>query len=92
MKLRFTTPARIDLIEIQDYIARDDPAAAHRIAQRIRTQVGRLVHHPQLGRPGHTAGTRELSIVGTPYFVVYRIEQRSIEVLTIVHARRCWPP
>lgn len=92
MKLRFTAPARRDLIEIQDYIAHDDPAAAHRVAQRIRAHVGRLVHHPQLGRPGHIAGTRELSVAGTPYFVVYRLQRSSIEVLTIVHSRRGWPP
>jgi toxin ParE1/3/4 len=92
MKLRFTAPARQDLIEIQDYIARDDPAAAYRVAQRIRAQAGRLAQHPQLGRLGHIAGTRELSIAGTPYFMVYRIKPRSIEVLTIVHARRRWPP
>ncbi len=91
MKVRFTAPAKQDLIEIQDYIARDDEAAAYRVAQRIRTQVARLAQHPQLGRPGHMAGTRELSITGTPYFVVYRIERRSVDVLTIVHARRRWP-
>jgi toxin ParE1/3/4 len=91
MKVRFTAPAKQDLIAIQDYIARDDEAAAYRVAQRIRTQVGGLAQHPQLGRPGHIAGTRELSITGTPYFVVYRIERRSIDVLTIVHARRRWP-
>ncbi|MCE3250493.1 MAG: addiction module toxin, RelE/StbE family [Geminicoccaceae bacterium] len=91
MKVRFTAPAKQDLIAIQDYIARDDEAAAYRVAQRIRAQVGRLAQHPQLGRPGHIAGTRELSITGTPYFVVCRIERRSIDVLTIVHARRRWP-
>lgn len=91
MKVRFTARAKQDLIAIQDYIARDVEAAAYRVAQRIRTQVGRLAQHPQLGRPGQIAGTRELSITGTPYFVVYRIERRSIDVLTIVHARRRWP-
>ena len=39
-----------------------------------------------------TFQARELSITATPYFVVYRIERRRIEVLTIVHARRRWPP
>jgi toxin ParE1/3/4 len=70
MKIRFTAPAKQDLIEIQDYVARDDAAAAYRVAQRIRTQVGRLAQHPQMGRAGHIAGTRKLSITGTSYFVV----------------------
>ncbi len=92
MRLRYTAPARQDLIAIQDYIARNDQAAAYRLTQTIRQQVERLVQHSHLGRPGKIPGTRELSISGTPYFVVYRIKHRSIEILTVVHARRNWPP
>jgi toxin ParE1/3/4 len=92
MRIRYAAPAKQDLIEIQDYIAKDDDAAAYRIAQHIREHVGRLAQHPHLGRPGQVQGTRELSISGTPYFVVYRIKHRTIEVLTVVHSRRRWPP
>ena len=92
MKIRYAAPARQDLIEIQDYIAKDDEAAAHRLAQRIRDQISRLGQHPHLGRPGQIQGTRELTISGTPYFVVYRLKRRTIEVLTVVHSRRRWPP
>ena len=91
MRIRYTTPAKQDLMAIQDYIAQDDPAAAHRLIQRIREQVENLGRHSHLGRPGKIPGTRELSISGTPYFVVYRIKQRSIEMLSVVHARRKWP-
>jgi toxin ParE1/3/4 len=92
MRIRYAAPAKQDLIDIQDYIAQDDRAAAHRLAQRVKDHVSRLARHPQLGRPGQIQGTRELTISGTPYFVVYRIKPRSIEVLTVVHARRRWPP
>ena len=92
MRVRYAAPARRDLIEIQDHIARDDPAAAWRLAQRIKDQVSRLAQHPHLGRPGQIQGTRELTISSTPYFVVYRIARRTIEVLTVVHSRRRWPP
>jgi toxin ParE1/3/4 len=92
MRIRYAAPARQDLIAIQDYIANDDPSAAWRLAQRIRDHVGRLSQHPHLGRPGQIQGTRELTISGTPYFVVYRVKRRTIEVLTVVHSRRQWPP
>jgi len=92
MRIRYAAPAKQDLIEIQDYIAKDDPAAAYRLAQRVKDHVGRLAQHPHLGRPGQIQGTRELTISGTPYFVVYRIKRRTIEVLTVVHSRRRWPP
>lgn len=92
MRVRYTGPAKQDLIEIQDYIARDDEAAAYRLARRIREQVARLAQYPYLGHPGRSPGTRELSISRTPYFVVYRIERGSIDVLTVIHSRRRWPP
>jgi toxin ParE1/3/4 len=92
MRIRYARPAKQDLIEIQDYIAKDDEAAAYRVAQEIKKQVGRLAQHPRLGRPGQIPDTRELSIAGTPYFVVYRIKRSTVEILAIIHARRQWPP
>ena len=92
MRIRYAAPARQDLIEIQDYIAKHDQAAAHRLAHRVKDHVSRLAQHPQLGRPGQIQGTRELTVSGTPYFVVYRMRRRTIEVLTVVHSRRRWPP
>ena len=92
MKIRYAGPAKQDLIDIQDYIAKDDHAAAYRLAQRVKDQVSHLAQHPHLGRPGQVQDTRELSISGTPFFVVYRIKRRTIEVLTVVHSRRQWPP
>src|SRR3972149_1803422 len=44
------------------YIARDDPAAALRIAQRVRAAVDRLHDHPTLGKAGRVPGTRELVV------------------------------
>lgn len=92
MRVRYTGPAKQDLIEIQDFIGRDDEAAAYRLVRRIREQVARLARHPLLGHPGRISGTRELSISRTPYFVVYRIQVGDVEVLTVVHSRRRWPP
>lgn len=51
MRIRYAAPAKQDLIEIQDYIAKDDHAAAYRLAQRVRDHVSRLAQHPHLGRP-----------------------------------------
>jgi toxin ParE1/3/4 len=92
MRIRYAASAKQDLSDIQDYIAQDDQAAAYRLAQRVKSQISRLAQHPYLGRPGQIEGTRELSISGTPYFAVYRIKRRTIEVLTVVHSRRQWPP
>ena len=72
------------LQEIYDYVARDKPLAADRLAVRIVATVESLRDYPHIGRVGKN-GTRELVIGKTPYIVVYRIEGDTIKVGTIWH-------
>ena len=67
--------ARRRLREIRDYVARDKPEAAERLAIRIVTVVESLRNYPRLGRVGAEPGVRELVIGGTPYIVLYRVEE-----------------
>ena len=43
------------------------------------------------GREGRVAGTRELTIPGTPFVVAYRIEKNGMRILAVLHAAREWP-
>jgi plasmid stabilization system protein ParE len=36
--------------------------------------------------------TRELIVVGTPYILVYRVSQATIEIVRILRGRQDWPP
>ena len=91
MNIVWTRPAARDLAAIQDFIARDNPAAAYRLATTIRRQVRQLADHPQLGRPGRLGGTRELVISDSPYLVPYRISDHRVEILAVYHGTRRWP-
>jgi len=53
MHVRWTRPALIDLDEIQTYVARESPAAAHKLVHDLfdRTQNG-LAVSPDMGRLG----------------------------------------
>lgn len=62
----------------------DEPEAAARLYKRFDEATAMLGRFPNLGREGRQAGTRELVLAGTPYVLIYRIEQRS---LIIVHIR-----
>jgi toxin ParE1/3/4 len=44
-----------------------------------------------MGRPGRVTGTRELVISGTPFVVIYRLQEQSIEVLRLLHSAQQWP-
>jgi toxin ParE1/3/4 len=69
MKIVFSARFTRDLEAIQDYIAQNNPPAAYRLAQTIRQRVQHLGAHPNMGRPGRIAGTRELVIPGMPWIV-----------------------
>ena len=67
MRIIWQDEAERDLDGIADYILQDDPAAALRLIDTIREATRVLSEHPNIGRTGRVAGTRELVIPGLPY-------------------------
>ena len=65
MIIQWHRRARQDLRQARAYIARENPQAAARVAQRILNAVERLPDNPEIGRPGRVLDTRELVVTGT---------------------------
>lgn len=80
----FTTPAISDLQNIRDYIGKENPSAASRVAIQIVAACDRLEYLPERGRLGIVPGTREI-VSCWPYTVVYRIRSQNVEILRIWH-------
>jgi toxin ParE1/3/4 len=91
MEIRWTRGAISDLLELGDFIARDNPAAATRVMRAIRDQVLSLKEQPRIGRRGRIAGTLELVHSRYPYIVAYRIIGENSEILAVRHTSRHWP-
>lgn len=91
MILIWRPAAEQDLNNIVEFIALDNPYAAVDQGDKIDQQIAELLNHPSLGRTGRVKGTRELVIVGTQYIAAYRVKQKEIQVLRILHAARAWP-
>lgn len=92
MNVNFTRQAHDDLAAIRDWIAQDDDRAADRVVARIAQTAMMFGQFPFLGRTGLVDGTREFSVVGLPYLIVYRIaSDTDVDVLTIIHTRRKYP-
>ncbi|MGB5179613.1 MAG: type II toxin-antitoxin system RelE/ParE family toxin [Gammaproteobacteria bacterium] len=91
MQIRWQDDAINDLIQVRRFIAMDNPSAATKVANRIRSAVPELASQPGMGRPGRVPGTRERVLVDIPYIIAYRVEEDSVVVLRVLHTSRKWP-
>ncbi len=91
MRLEWTRAASRDLDLVEEYIGRDNPAAAIDTIFEIVSHVAMLAEHPGIGRPGRVEGTRELVIAGLPYVVPYLHQGDTVTVLRVLHGAMKWP-
>lgn len=91
MKVVWTPDAELDRLDIWNYIAGENPAAAIHLDELFSEAATRLASHPMMGRTGEISGTREL-IPHESYRLVYEIEGETVWVLALVHTARLWPP
>jgi addiction module RelE/StbE family toxin len=91
MKTLHWTPEAIqDREAIYDYIEADNPSAALALDELFAEKAGRLLDHPELGRPGRVAGTREV-VAHHNYILVYDVDGDWVRLLRVLHAARQWP-
>lgn len=87
MKIIWSGNAKTKLIEILDYISKDDPVTAVHFIEEIEFKVAQLPQNPQSGRHLREISSphiREL-IVHRNYGVIYEIEESIISILTVRH-------
>jgi len=79
--------ARLQLMDILDYLNERSPAAGQRLAERFEAAYRQLSDFPQSGPRGTVPGTRRLIVA--PYTLTYREIGRDIlEIIDIRHGRR----
>jgi toxin ParE1/3/4 len=79
MKIEWSRRAVQHLAAIRNYIGKDSPESAERLAARILDAIDFLAANPQMGRPGRLVGTRELVVLQTAYIVQYRVKEGRLE-------------
>lgn len=90
-KIRWTSLALKDLLEIKEFIQRDNPPAAKREARRIKRSVERLARFPESGRKSPDIPSVREVIAGN-YRIFYRTHLSQVEILRIYHGKRRTPP
>lgn len=88
MHVKYSSAARRDLDAIIDHISLEDRAAAERVFYAISDSVSRLDDFPNMGHVGRVPDTRELSVTGLPYIVVYEVSAEAVTVLAVFHGAR----
>ena len=91
MNILWTTLALSDLEAAYEYIFNDNPAAARGVIEKAERVLESLKLHPEMGRPGRIAGTREILVPSSPFVIPYRIQGRNIQILAFMHGARRWP-
>ncbi len=89
MKINYSKEAIADLVQLREFIATHDPAAANRYAQRLIEGINRLQDQPMQGRAVIYApdpeSIRDL-VIGN-YIVRYALLSDQIMVLRVWHHR-----
>ncbi len=92
MKVRWTRQSLQDLKRLHEFIAEENPQVAREMVFRVyEAATEHLVRHPRMGKKGRVSGTRELVLAGTPYILVYVLDEAEIQIITVLHSSRRWP-
>lgn len=91
-KILWTVQASIDLEEILDYIAGDNPKAAIKLFDKIKSRCAKLKANPEKYRV--LPELREIGISNyreitlKPYRILYKLTQATVYIFAVVDSRR----
>lgn len=89
MRVRFAGPANVDLEEIGDWIAQEDPLRAATFIVDLRRASETLSRHPRrypIASPHAASGIRKKAYRRDLIF--YRVQEQEVQILRIIHGSR----
>lgn len=90
-QLEFTARAFRNIAAAEEYIARDNRAAAQKVVEAIYKTAEKLELFPEIGKAGRVPGTRELPLEKYDYTIIYRIKAAKVVVYSVLHQRVRYP-
>ena len=85
MRLHRTAQAEIDLIEIWQFIAKDDPMAASKVLKSLDRRSHELLKNPKLGPARPDINTDYRHLVDGNFLILYQIKMGRIEIVRYLH-------
>jgi toxin ParE1/3/4 len=87
--VKWSVPAKNDLKQIHDYIAKDSKYYAQNVVQEIVAKSEKLTDFPQIGRVVPEISDQNLrELIVYSYRLIYEISESGIEIIAIIHGRR----
>ena len=91
-RLRWSLKAADNLEEICSFIEQDNPAAARDLARNLFQLANDIPDYPLMGRVVPEFGVFEIrERILSPYRMVYRVKNETVEILAIRHSARRFP-
>jgi toxin ParE1/3/4 len=91
MQVKWLRRALRNLEQARNYVFQDNPTAAQELIIKIQNAANQLQNYPFMGKNGRVEGTKELIISNSPYILIYRVKEESVEVLRILHTSKRYP-
>jgi toxin ParE1/3/4 len=88
MRFRFSRRAEIDIEEIGDFIARDNPARAATFVQELRAKCKELVRFPEAAPARIELGEGVRMTIFGRYLILYVVREDLLEIRRVVHGAR----
>src|SRR3954464_2335211 len=89
MKLLISKRAVADLNSIWNYIAKDNPAAADRVEDKLHDAIHELLANPSLGHFRDDIADRRYRFRREfSYVIAYRVDDQILRIVRIVHGAR----
>ena len=92
MKLIWAGPARLDLLELTAYYRRIDPLLSVQMRQRIEAEARKMLATPTIAPKVSKRGLRKWRVKGTPYALLFIINDNRLEIEAVVHQARDFRP
>jgi toxin ParE1/3/4 len=80
--------AEQDLIEIHNYIHRDNPSAAEKLVRAVNAKCELLARSPRIGRARPELKPDLRSFPYGAYLILYRIIEDGVEIVRVAHSAR----
>lgn len=89
MRVHWTDIAVEHLVAIHEFIAKDSPAYALRVVDRLTRRSRQIGEFPRSGRSVPELEREDVrEVLEGPYRIIYRILEKQLDVIAVIHSSR----